>query len=544
MQKYLIACAILVIQICCWGQRVEIKPLDFKPLTSLPWLEQGQVTVEEVLKKVFLETNADIRYPLLVEYFKILPVEQLSEAFELSLALEGAQQPEDLVSLLLPEWAQRDPTTAWDRTQKMLRLKGPNWLDLDRWGRPKIEIVDRAALAASPFWLEYGLETFPEGIDRSNLPLTERRAILTEFAARYIEINGHWPHPRPLRRWSGVSASSELIKVFAEDDLDFRTRAEIHAERGEPEKFEIVLRRWLVRTPADAPLIMKVARNVRWGRHASGVVPIGNGLSDEWLLLWSTLDRKGSELWGESLEPDADKTGIRIKGLLLGLVAEETRQAWLAQARSKGVEEGGEFHELVTEWARWDPTNALAAAVAAGNADLIEKTLFAAADGWAVKNACHHGLGVIQEFNFTRLRRELRDSVILENLIVIEQLGAIDVGEAARYGLRSLLATGYPPREDLVKLFAGDDAYSSDSDMIDRTFCALRAWAVVRPEEMKAWIAKQDREDMRKALTWLLENPWGPGRMSDLPAATQSTEYHSTTISPFITSQCPGKVQM
>jgi hypothetical protein len=512
MRKWLIASAIMASEICCLGQRVEIKPLDFKPLTSLPWLEQGHVTVEEVLKRLFLETNPNIRYPLLVEYFKILPIEQLSEAFELSLALEGVQQPEDLVSLLLPEWALRDPKNAWDRTQKMLRLKGPDWLGLDRWDNPKINIVDRIALAASPFWLGDGLETFPEGIDRSDLPLSERRAILSEFATRYLEFNGHWPHPRPLRWWSGLSISSELIKVFAENGLDFRTRAEVHAERGEPEKFEIVLRRWLVRTPADAPLIMKVARNVRWGRHASGVVPLGSGLSDEWLLLWSTLDRKGLELWGESLEPDANNTGIRIKGLLLGLVAEETRQAWLTQARSKGVDESGEFHELVTEWAKWDPKNALAAAVAAGNAHLIEKTLFEAADGWPVQNACHHGIGAIQEFNFTSLPRELRDSVILEGgVIIMEQWGAIDVGEAARYGLRCLLATGYPPREDLIKLFAGDDAYSSDSDMIDRTFCALRAWAVVRPEEMKAWIAKQDGEDMRKALTWLLVNPWGTG---------------------------------
>jgi hypothetical protein len=47
--------------------------------------------------------------------------------------------------------------------------------------------------------------------------------------------------------------------------------------------------------------------------------------------------------------------------------------------------------------------------------------------------------------------------------------------------------------------------------MIDRTFCALRVWAVVKPDEMKKWIATLDDAEMRKALTWLLEHPWGIG---------------------------------
>lgn len=47
--------------------------------------------------------------------------------------------------------------------------------------------------------------------------------------------------------------------------------------------------------------------------------------------------------------------------------------------------------------------------------------------------------------------------------------------------------------------------------MIDRTFCALRTWAVVRPDEMKIWIATLKEKDLRTALTWLVENPWGTG---------------------------------
>ena len=47
--------------------------------------------------------------------------------------------------------------------------------------------------------------------------------------------------------------------------------------------------------------------------------------------------------------------------------------------------------------------------------------------------------------------------------------------------------------------------------MIDRTFCALRVWAVIRPNEMRTWIRILDDEKMRKALTWLLQHPVGEG---------------------------------
>ena len=35
------------------------------------------------------------------------------------------------------------------------------------------------------------------------------------------------------------------------------------------------------------------------------------------------------------------------------------------------------------------------------------------------------------------------------------------------------------------------------------------SWSKLR--EMKAWIATIKEPDMRKALTWLLEHPWGTG---------------------------------
>ena len=78
----------------------------------------------------------------------------------------------------------------------------------------------------------------------------------------------------------------------------------------------------------------------------------------------------------------------------------------------------------------------------------------------------------------------------------MESWGGIDIGEAARHGLEFMLATDYAPKKGLLRFFGGEDVYPDEERMIDRTFCALRVWAVVKPDQMKAWIAtlKETRE--------------------------------------------------
>jgi hypothetical protein len=93
----------------------------------------------------------------------------------------------------------------------------------------------------------------------------------------------------------------------------------------------------------------------------------------------------------------------------------------------------------------------------------------------------------------------------------MSQLGDVDIGEAARYGFDLLLRIDYVPRDGLLKFLTGHDVYPDEGGILDRTFCALRVWAVVRPKEMKAWIGTIKHEEMRKALTWLLEHPWETG---------------------------------
>jgi hypothetical protein len=84
----------------------------------------------------------------------------------------------------------------------------------------------------------------------------------------------------------------------------------------------------------------------------------------------------------------------------------------------------------------------------------------------------------------------------------MEQWDSMDVAGAARFGFAYLRRTNYAPREGLIQFFSGKDIYGGEDGMIDRTFCALRAWAVVRPDEMKKWIATIEDAAMRTALTW------------------------------------------
>jgi len=150
-------------------------------------------------------------------------------------------------------------------------------------------------------------------------------------------------------------------------------------------------------------------------------------------------------------------------------------------------------------------------ALKTGDGTMIYNAAASAVEGpWPrVFNGSRSGIEAIKEFDVLRIPDQARQ-VPFDNWEVVLQFWApINIGEVAQYGVDFLLRTGYAPRENLIKLFSGDDKFASDGDMIDRTFCALRVWAVVRPKEMKPWIATLHDAELQKALTWLLEHPWG-----------------------------------
>ncbi|HEY1083282.1 MAG TPA: hypothetical protein VGE29_13525 [Prosthecobacter sp.] len=496
-----------------FGQRLGLSPLDFQPLVSLPWKHHEDVSLEKVLERIFLESNPAIRHAVLSSYLHRIPVEDFPRAFDLCITLQGTQWPDELVALILPIWAERDPQAAWKHSQTLFSFVAFDWLSLDKWSNPKIEVSDLDALRKSPFWLTRGLETFPQGIKKSRLARADKIVILSDFASRYLATFGSLPEVRSYE--SPVYTSSdteELIRAFEAPYQGSKEEAIEAVSRGYKGTLEVILRRWLARAPKEAADIIAFSQTAEWPDGKTD--PDGNTISQEWLLQWAKTDLPGMASWVEPLDPRLNTLSTRARALLLGFADAATRQRLLEQAKANSSVTDDVLAELIHEAAPWNPQLAIDFAVSTANAEAVLTIVENAVYGFQSRswNTCHFGLGIVNDFDIRGLPRFLLTLTSQSwGITIMEQWGDIDVAEAARYGFRFLSEAGICPRENLIKLFSGDDQYSSDSDMIDRTFCALRTWAVLQPDAMKAWIAQQESADMREALTWLLDHPRGTG---------------------------------
>ena len=499
------------------AQRNTLKPSDFEPLTSLPW-KKPDATLEGVLDTIFRDPNPAIRYPVLAEYLRTIPVGQLGKAFDLCIDLEGTQTPDDLVEFFLPIWAKRDPKACWKRTRELFRVVGieAGWLGYDNWGeRPRITVQDLAAIRASRFWLtRRALLSFPGGVDESALPKPGRVLMMKEFADVWFRAFGSWPgYPRPAPRYSYGGRypefSSNLIETFGKSPAEVQSYVKDAPNSGDRYEgaFIVAARQWLQAEPASAPEIIKLVEKRKWppDQHSSAE-------PTDLFLVWAKVDLAAMIRWTESLDPGKDDLILEARGFLMSRVDSETRDRWLAEVSAEP--ESDDLIRLLERWAVWDPKAALDAAVATNDAEIAWETADRATFGyWSSPNfnTRHFALGVIKDFDAARLPESYRKEHFMNWEEIMETWGDVDIGEAARYGLDFMLRNDYAPRENLIKLFSGDDQFAVDGEMIDRTFCSMRVWAVVKPNAMKAWIATLQDAEMRKALTWLLDHPWGTG---------------------------------
>jgi hypothetical protein len=178
------------------GERNNLRPSDFEPLTSLPW-KIPNATFDGTLEAIYREPNLKIRYPVLAEYLRTIPAGQLGRAFDKCITLECSQTPDDLVAFFLPIWAARDPRACWKRTMALFEVVGfdQGWLDYKAEKvRPAPTVRDVTALRASPFWLDSSaLLGFPSGVDASSLPTNARVALMRAFVDKWFDAFGSWP---------------------------------------------------------------------------------------------------------------------------------------------------------------------------------------------------------------------------------------------------------------------------------------------------------------------------------------------------------------
>jgi len=502
------------------GQTVRLnwKPTDFQPLTSLPWKTNEHSTafelheVPKIVECIFREPNPDIRYPVLAEYLCKVPMLHFAAVFDVALVLEGTQTPNDLVALMLRIWAERDPQEAWERVQELVRLVGleDGWLQYDSWNRrPKITVQDLAALRASRYWLgRNALLTFPLGVEASEAPQADKVRLLKAFADMWFEKFQSWPGAR---KNGYVSVSPGLMDMFGAAPYD-HVRGVNESQPGtmSDAAFEVGLRRWISERPREGPEVIQRILHQHWVSDPyTHVFEHDAIISKDFLLTWSQAEFQSLIVWSNSAEQTSPEAGWIAKCLMMPHVDNARREKWLSGLTTKEL--GNRLHLL----APWNPELAMEWAVRAKDADMIEDVATSAVYGFGGRtwNRSHAGLGFINSFDLKKLPKDLRMRAWEWGIAVMEQWGCVDIGEAARYGFRFLMHQDWqeewPDRADLLRFFSGVDEFPDEGGMIDRTFCALRVWAVVRPDEMRAWIGKQEGADVRKALTWLLEHPWG-----------------------------------
>jgi hypothetical protein len=482
----------------------QLRPGDFEPLTELPWESPG-ATLERVLDRIFREPNPTTRYPVLAEYLRTIPGERLADAFDRSIANEGTQTPDDLVEFLLEIWARRGPQACWDRTKQLFHVVGieEGWLGYDDWGtQPRIKVRDLHAIQRSPFWLRRdSLLSFPWGVNDANVPEEEHVKIPKEFADLWLTTFKSWPgYDRPARSQSSQysDGGAEFVRSFRMTDKETRAflQQPLQTDAG---AVEVAMRRALKSDPASGRELIQLRRDISWSKELNRQDAPGLP-STEFLDIWSQVDLAAAVKWADSLDIGKDHSYGMFRGFLMNRIDAATRARWLAQAAPDAAGEGpGDLINLLSAWAASDPEPAVDAALATGNLEIIQDVLASAVPSSPALNSTHFGIGFIKRFDLSRLPEKIRENHFLNWEEFLEAWGDIDIGETARYGFDFLLRTDYAPRENLIKYFSGIDGFTDDA-MADRTFCSLRVWSVVRPEEMEAWIKTVENAEMRNAL--------------------------------------------
>lgn len=501
-----------------------LKPTEFEPLTSLPWSDES-APMDKVLGAIFREPDLGIRYWVLAEYLRKIPAADIGKAFEMCVLLEGTQNPDNLVALFIPIGVERDPLACWEWVQKLFHVVGieNGVLGYDSWSHPKITVQDLDGIRASPFWIEPDvLKTFPVALDVSSLAKEERVKIMKEFAEMWFRAFSSWPG-----YWPGSGSGDDagrhdsdaqrclneiLSGPISREKLDMVLSWTSNSMRLRNLVYELAYRRMLRADPATAAKILKEVRERKPSSAEEERSWVGQP-SDELLLVWAKSDLPGMVRWVESLDASELELSLTTKGLLMGLVDVPTRERWLAEAKAAARDEHREAFLFAT-WAQWDLEGALNAAPKVGDPEaLIGLANLGAYGPWSGQpwNGSRDAFRVLSTFDFSKLPPKIHQLVFDDCYSLMEQWDSMDVAAAARFGFTYLRRTDYAPREGLIQFFSGKNIYGGEDGMIDRTFCALRVWAVVKPEEMKKWIATIKDAKIQKALTWLLDNPWGTG---------------------------------
>ncbi len=512
--------ALILLPGALYAERLSWKPSDFEPLTELPW-KNGEGSPDDVVERIFREPNADIRYPVLGEYLRRLPVENVAKAFDLAVRFEGTNSPDELIRFMLFIWAKRDPGSAWAKCRELFKLVGieDGWLMYDSWHtrRPRIEARDIQTIRQSQFWLRREtLCAFPAGVDASSLPSKDRVELLQAFAGLWFENFDSWPGSGEPIGYLGAHEQDAygLMIVFEMEPSRLERWSLSTGGRLDRASGEVRWRRWLAHNPQDADHVIQSIESTQWP-DVSWPHPVPSSpasISIELLLVWRKADPDGLIAWAkrDDHRKHAD-AALVARCLLMDEVDPDTRNQWLAEFVASE-----DAAACLSKLAGWHPHIALewADKVSAETESLLEDLVDGCVYGpwwgssWRPRNTSHYGIGYIHDHGLDHLSSRMQAEQWGQTTF-LEEWGDIDIGETARFGFKVLLDSDYAPREELAKFFMGDDLFADEGGIIDRTFCALRVWAMIQPDEMRRWIDEECAADIRESLRWLLNHAAG-----------------------------------
>lgn len=498
------------------AQRLDWKPSDFAPLTAVPW-DDERLSMPDVLKVLFQEPDVTVRYPMLAEYLREIPVADLESAFRLSVAYEGTQHPRAITSLFLRVWAERDPESAWRKVRELLDVAvSHNVLDLARWDWGKVTTANQAAFQKSSFWIvPDDVTAIGPAIEASALPRHDKVRILKEYAATYVDLTGSLPSGNPAQGLAEDEVSidgSGLVKILrSSGDWNLNHFASLPSEG--PERRVSMVRCLSVKPDLASKLVDAVRDLAREEENGGRGDAEQQAITLSFLSLWAQLDRVSMEAWAKRQNPKFSETGMAARGILLEHVTGESRKAWLAEA-----DRAGYLPALYGCWAEVSPVEALKAGSTQVNPDILSSICWHAAypTGGAF-NRSHWGLGALRDFDIGKWQAAHSGQGLVHfpdgwSILEVERWLQIDVGEAARYAYSFITSPAIReqyPRSMLIKVFSGKSFDSDDDGALDRTFCGMRFWAMWKPDEMRNWISGLKDPEMRQALTWMVDNPWG-----------------------------------
>lgn len=489
---------------------MERRPTDYDPVVSAPWEPEG-VSVDAVVRRIYLEPMSNIRAGLLADYLERVPVSEFGKVFDLAISLEGFQCPDETAHQILSNWARRDPESAWVKTKELVGLAGieSSWLGYAGWDHGRLHVVSREAIQRAGYRLSpQVLVAFPVALDASDLTGAQRVRLMKEFNELWYRHFDVWP--RGFGSW-GSSSRGDFSRILEAkgESLQFANSSISGGADGDV-AYELIVRRRLVEDVKSArSLVEEMSQRHSGEVNWTGRRPQGAGLpSSAFLLLWARADKDDLVRWSDEVAAAHPDTAWLAKCILMSFVDATTRETWLRSI--VGTEHFEARLELLSQW---EPELAMQLAIKSAEPHFIGEVLLSAAYGpWDQMcfDTCHFGIAYVREFDLSRIPEGQHGEALGESCTAImEQWQDIDCGESARFGMKIVFLVGEVTRADLLKTLRGEIMSADNDGVWDRTFCSLRGWAIMQPTAMREWIEKQPEPVLREALTWLLEHPWG-----------------------------------